>query len=183
MGTPHEPDPARLFVAVMCGPAFDAAPVAAELLQRFGPVQVSCGPLAFGFTEYYESEMGSGLLKCYQLYARPFDRGLLADVKVVTNAIESRYVRDGKRAVNIDPGYLCRDKLVLASTKDFYHRLYLGQGMFGEVTLHFSKGAWREFAWTYPDYQQPEVLGILTTARAALAGEARRRRAGDAFSF
>jgi hypothetical protein len=179
MGTPHEPDAARLFIAVMCGPAFDTALVTAELLQRFGPVQISCGPLAFGFTEYYESEMGTGLLKTYQVYERPFERGQLADVKIAANAIEARYVRDGKRTVNIDPGYLCRDKLVLASTKDFYHRLYLGQGIFGEVTLHFSKGAWRVFEWTYRDYQQPEVLGILTAARAGLVGEARRRgRAG-----
>jgi len=68
---------------------------------------------------------------------------------------------NGKRTINLDPGYLAQDKLVLATTKDFYQRLYLGQGIYGEVTLHFQKGRFRYFSWTYPDYSDPPFLDIL----------------------
>jgi hypothetical protein len=75
--------------------------------------------------------------------------------------------------VNVDPGYIARDKLVLASTKDFYHRLYLADGIYGEVTLHFRKGVFRFFSWTYPDYKEPSFLEFLTKARAKYMHEIR----------
>jgi hypothetical protein len=76
--------------------------------------------------------------------------------------------------VNIDPGYIARDKLVLATTKDFFHRLYLGKGIYGEVTLHFQKGAVRHFSWTYPDYRDKGVQDFLIKVRAELAGKIRK---------
>jgi hypothetical protein len=101
------------------------------------------------------------------------DRERLPDVKIFTNEFERERCINGQRMVNVDPGYIARDKLVLASTKDFYHRLYLADGIYGEVTLHFRKGVFRFFSWTYPDYKEPSFLEFLTKARAKYMHEIR----------
>ena len=98
----------------------------------------------------------------------------MPDIKLWTNALEQESAADGKRKTNIDPGYLARDKLVLATTKDFYHRLYLSKGIYGEVTLHFRQGSFRHFSWTYPDYKEEKLHEFLIKARASLAGKIRK---------
>jgi hypothetical protein len=72
---------------------------------------------------------------------------------------------DDRRTVNLDPGYLCAGKLVLATTKNQQHRLYLGQGIYGEVALRFRAGAWQPWEWTYPDYRSPEYAQVFAEIR------------------
>ena len=67
--------------------------------------------------------------------------------------------------MNLDPGYLVLGKFVLATTKDQAHRLYLRDGIFAEVTLHFQAGAYRPWPWTYADFRIEEVIGFLGAAR------------------
>ena len=117
--------------------------------------------------------MGVGLKKLYLTFETLIQREALASIKAFTNEIETRYASNGKRRLNLDPGYLAGDKLVLASTKDFYHRLYLSQGIFAEVTLHYRKGCYRYFSWTYPDYKEPAFLEFLEKARAGYMKEVR----------
>jgi hypothetical protein len=174
MGTAKQPEPVKLFLAVMHPAGFNAGPVMVELCDRFGGLEATAGPMPFTFTDYYEAEMGTGLLKTYHIFGAPINREMLASIKNATNEIESRLARNGHRSVNLDPGYLSRDKLVLASTKDFYHRIYIGDGIFAEVTLHYRKGIYRFFSWTYPDYKLPGVQEILEKARASLVGEIRK---------
>jgi hypothetical protein len=147
----------------------DAPYASAEesLVQRYGPIESRYGPVPFGFTSYYEKEMGAGLEKTYLVFTRQIPRDELASIKCAANRQEDTYRVRGKRRINIDPGYLTGEKLVLASTKDFFHRIYLGHGIFGEVTLHFRKGRYRYFSWTYPDYKEPPFLQFLEKARAA----------------
>jgi hypothetical protein len=118
--------------------------------------------------------MGRPQQKTYLAFEKPIAREELPQYKCFTNELEQQYARNGKRVINCDPGYISRDKLVLASTKDFYHRLYLGQGIFGEVTLHFRKGEFQVFPWTYPDYQNRELWAMLIKARAKLVGNLRK---------
>jgi hypothetical protein len=171
MGTPHEPQACRLFVAFMYAPGADVRPVLAELAARFGAPAYDYGPIPFTFSDYYSQEMGKGLVKCYFVHRVPFDRATLPALKLSTNELEDEHRVDGRRVVNIDPGYLAVDKLVLATTKDYSHRLYLGQGIYGEVTLHWQQGAMRELPWTYPDFRLAEVKALLTKARAELVGK------------
>jgi len=159
----------------MYEPEFAVETLLSGLEQRCGSVAYRCGPIEFGFTDYYAPEMGGGLRKLYLVFNPLFDRERLPDVKLATNALEEDNAKGGARRVNIDPGYLSRDKLALASTKDFYHRLYLGRGVFGEVTLHYRQGALHSFPWTYPDYQVPDVQQMLLQARADLVGRLRKR--------
>jgi len=167
MGNAAKPAAVKLFAAVMYRPDFDLRLALAPLVSAYGAIESSYGPVEFSWSDYYEEEMGAGLLKYYALFKEPLDRARLPEIKNRANAIELEFSVDGRRAANIDPGYLSKDKLVLASTKDFYHRLYLGDGIFGEVTLHYRKGGFRHFSWTYPDYQEPGLSKFLEAARDA----------------
>lgn len=131
------------------------------------------GPrLSFDQTRFYEKQMGTHLLK--QLYA--FDELIapeaLATIKLQSNQWEEEFASIGEAAVerplNVDPGYVSEAKLVLATTKDRDHRLYLGHGIYGEVTLFYRQGSWQSRPWTYPDYQQPEYHSFLNDCRQDL---------------
>jgi hypothetical protein len=174
MGIANAPQPVKLFTAVMYDVTVDPQEITNLLTERFGDADCSHGPVYFDFTEYYEDEMGEDLRKLYLTFETLIEREALAGIKVATNEIEKRYTVNGKRTVNLDPGYLAPDKLVLASTKDFYHRVYLSKGIFAEVTLHYRKGCYRHFSWTYPDYKEPLFLQFLEKARAGYMGEVRR---------
>ena len=169
MGSIRVSDPVILLLAVTGADsqAIDAA--VAAFCSRFGPIASRFGPIDFSaFTTYYRDEMGDGLKKSYLLFERPIRRDDLAAVKIFSNDIEDTGAVAGKRIINLDPGYICTDKLVLASTKDFYHRIGIGQGIFAEVTLHVRHGKWRFFSWTYGDYKADGVISLLDSAREML---------------
>jgi hypothetical protein len=166
VGEPTIPNKVKLFVAVTGRPETGSGEVTAALVRSFGPVEFSYGPVPFGFTDYYRDEMGEGLVKSYLTFETAIDREALAGIKVFTNDLERQLAVSGRRTVNLDPGYVAADKLVLASTKDFYHRIYLSQGIFAEVTLHYRKGKYRFFSWTFPDYREPGFLEFLEKVRA-----------------
>jgi hypothetical protein len=174
MGTVQTPQHVTLFIAVLYHEQCPIDAVMARLASRFGDPGALYGPVPFSWTDYYTKEMGEALLKSYCRYSAPFAREALPSVKIWTNALEQEFAVAGRRIVNIDPGYLAHDKLVLASTKDFYHRLYLGQGIYGEVTLHFRHGRFRHFSWTYPDFKEEKLQEFLMKARAGLVGDLRK---------
>ncbi|MGB7568247.1 MAG: DUF4416 family protein [Chitinivibrionales bacterium] len=179
MGTAGKPLKTKLFLAIMFQPRANIMEIMDKLNNAYGPVEYSYGPIEFSFTKYYEEEMGNGLLKIYMSFAGLIDREVLPDIKVFTNILEREHLADGRRTINLDPGYIAQDKLVLATTKDFYQRLYLAHGIYGEVTLHFRKGRFRYFSWTYPDYNDPPFLKFLTKARAKLVKELRKESTVD----
>jgi hypothetical protein len=174
MGTPGKPEAVRLFAGIMFDERFAIGRILDELKDRFGPAESVYGPVPFTWSDYYAGEMGDSLLKTYVCYERLVDRDTLPDIKLWTNDIEQRHAGAGRRKVNIDPGYIARDKLVLATTKDFYHRIFLRKGIYGEVTLHFRQGLFRHFSWTYPDYREEKLHEFLIKARADLVGELRK---------
>lgn len=174
MGTPQKPAPVKLFIGIMYDERLVIDRVLLELVKLFGDAECFYGPVPFSWTAYYAEEMGDRLKKIYVCYTGLIDRDELPAIKLRTNALEQDYAADNRRKVNIDPGYLARDKLVLATTKDFFHRLYLGKGIYGEVTLHFQKGIFRHFSWTYPDYKEEKLQEFLIKARASLVGKTRK---------
>ncbi|MBN1130134.1 MAG: DUF4416 family protein [Chitinispirillaceae bacterium] len=176
MGTPQQPPPVLLFVAIMYDKDAPLENALDRIMARFGPVEARHGPLPFSWSDYYEQEMGTRLMKAYYCFQQPIDREDLPAIKLWTNVLEHDLASDGKRTINIDPGYLCRDKLVLASTKDFYHRLYLGSGIYAEVTLHFRQGRFRYFSWTYPDFKEEKLQEFMMKIRAKMVGEQRKKQ-------
>ncbi|MHB8970197.1 MAG: DUF4416 family protein [Pirellulaceae bacterium] len=139
-------------------------------------LEASWGPLAlesdwfhFQETAFYESTMGSDLRKVLFAFETLIEPASLVDRKLLTNRWEQEYASlhavAEPRPLNLDPGYLTEAKLILASTKDRDHRIYLDRGIFAENTLYFHAGAWQKRPWTYPDYQRADYHQFLTRCR------------------
>ncbi|MBN2097823.1 MAG: DUF4416 family protein [Candidatus Omnitrophica bacterium] len=146
-----------------------------RLSRKFGPIDFQSQTVPFNFTEYYQEEMGPGLWRQFFSFHRLIAPQQLTAVKLYANKLEQRFSAAGKRRINLDPGYICAAKLVLASCKDYAHRIYLGQGVFAEITLSFQDGAFRAQPWTYPDYQDPEHLKGFHLIRRAYLEQLRRQ--------
>ncbi len=136
------------------------------LCRKFGPLDFESGPIRFEFTDYYCAEMGSDLTKRLVSFRRVKDAGDFAGIKRFCMNLEKRYAHQGKRTVNIDPGYLNEAHLVLTTTKDFYHRIYLGKGIHAEVTVYYKNRRFEDLPWTYPDFRTPAYKAILADIRA-----------------
>jgi hypothetical protein len=114
--------------------------------------------------------MGSPIIRCFWAFTPLIAPSQIAEVKKTTNELEASLAAEYgrvRRPVNLDPGYLEESKIVLASTKNFYHRILLADGIYGEVTLHFSAGSWQVFPWTFPDYRSGRYNYFFTRLRQA----------------
>lgn len=135
------------------------------LEQEVGEVDFVSSLLPFSDTDYYEEEFGPNLQREIVTFAHLRDMGELAALKCLTNELEMRWAVDANRKVNIDPGYITLGKFVLATTKDRDHRIYIGQGIFAEVTLVYRSGSFAAREWTYPDYASPRHIELLNQLR------------------
>ena len=152
MGRATEPERVMLFAGVIGRP--DEIPNGeAGLVKLFGPLAGKSTTWEFSHTDYYRDEFGAGLKRMFVTFQGMISPQERIEAKIATNRLENKLAKRGKRRVNLDPGYLHSSKVVLATTKDYSHRLYLGKGIFGEVTLRYSKGEYRSLAHTYPDYR------------------------------
>jgi hypothetical protein len=158
MGEVREPQPVKFFVGILTAMTPALTELRGSLEEQFGSVDYESKLLEFAYTDYYEPEMGAGLKRKFWGFSRLAVPDVLVDLKLFTNRLEQTLAVNGKRKVNIDPGYLSAARVVLASTKDFAHRLYLGRGIYGEVTLVYQKKDFRALPWTYPDYRSEAYL-------------------------
>lgn len=137
------------------------------LEKKFGPVDFESERLKFDHTSYYADELGQDLKRVFLSFKKLFDPSYLSRAKIYSDKIEKFLSCKGKRRINIDPGYIDLAKVVLASTKDFSHRIYLGRGIYAEITLIFKNGGFQVLDWTYPDYRTSEYLKIVSDIRGA----------------
>lgn len=135
------------------------------LKRRFGPTDYESQIMPFTHTDYYDREMGKGLKRKFIAFQRLIRPEKLCAVKVFTNRIEAKFSKGGLRLINIDCGYVDLAKLVLASTKDFRHRLYLGKGIFAEITLFYQDKSYHYWDWTFPDYRTQDYINIFNEIR------------------
>lgn len=123
----------------------------------------------FGFTRYYEKEMGPGLVRQFWAIEGVFSQGDIAKAKLEANALEAGLsAPDGRRRVNIDPGYVTQAKLVVPSTKDATYRIYISDGIYAQPMLFFKDGSFRPWEWTYADYRDPEAVEFFNRVRLKL---------------
>lgn len=165
MSIPQIPDPARLVISVLSPRRAAAEPALAQLAGKLGPLEEEVGPLEFPFTSYYDAEMGPGIKRWLWVFRNLVDRGEIADTKRLTNEIEQAYIQGGKRVFNLDPGLLTLENFVLATGKNRAHRIYVGKGIFADLTLTYEKGTYRPLPWTYPDYADSEMIAVLNRLR------------------
>lgn len=149
------------------------------IAQHLGPVESHSEAWPFSSTKYYAKEMSQTLLRQFVSLAEPTDPVDLIKFKLTCNSLELAHAqeqgRGQRRAINLDPGYITPAKLILASTKDFSHRVYLDQGIFGEVTLQYVHGSWRSFPWSFPDYSEPRYHEFFSDVRSRLLEQLRKQ--------
>lgn len=169
MGKPEHPNPVKLFTGVIFNPAVETNEIVQVLEERIGEIDTRSASFSFDYTDYYREEMGGNLKRKFFSFAKLVDPGLLPQKKHLTNELESeiadRLASPVLRPVNIDPGYIGLSKLVLVTTKNYSHRNYLGDGIYGEVTLQYKRGEFEPLPWTYPDYRSTEYREYFSRLR------------------
>jgi len=166
MSRPTAPYPAKLVIGFFM-PAKDPGDrVTTTLVEQFGPLDLVSSWFPFDYTAYYEQEMGSPLFRRMLSFERLIEQDQLASIKVTTNDLERQWARDEGRRVNIDPGYLLRERFVLATGKNFAHRIHIGQGIYADLTLTYVHGCFETLPWTYPDYKAANMQTFLMRVRA-----------------
>ena len=174
MGTCHAPMPAKLFVGMLSRDA-GLFPICVErLTETYGPTDLQSEILPWEYSDYYREEMGTDLRRMFFFFERLIDPGNLPRIKLHTMQLEEtlslRSASASRRTVNLDPGYLTEAKVVLATTKDFSHRIYIGECIYAESTLHYSKksGSYLAVDHTYPDFRTQSCRDLFNTARERL---------------
>ena len=179
MARPRPTQPVKLICGLLSGDP-DLLRRAKQLLrQTLGPIDLESAIWPFFQTDYYAEEMGPDLKRQFVSFDRPINPEEAANIKHETNALEERIAEDCAgldvpRPVNLDPGYIDLGKLVLMTTKDNAHRVYIGQHMYAEVTLRYGAGTWHVWPWTYADYHQEHYHAFFTQVRERLREQRRR---------
>jgi hypothetical protein len=166
------PKPAKLIIGVLAADQECLTAALEAINANFGKTDCVSDVWPFDQTDYYKEQTGENILRQFVSIEKLIDPGKLAKIKLKTNKIEQKLAEqspsDLLRPVNLDPGLIEPSKLVLATTKNYSHRIYLGKKIFAEVTLIFDKGAWRPFDYTYPDYRQDCYFDFFEKVRTRL---------------
>lgn len=176
MGSTRAHEPVKLIIGFIYKKKEDLNKVKLELKKLFGEIDFESRKLIFNLTDYYEKEFGKGLKRCFISFNKLISPSGLSGIKAATNRIEKRTLKGNCRLVNIDPGYLNLSKLVLASTKDFRHRIYLSKGIFAEITLFYQNKTFQPWEWTYPDYRTQDYLNIFNRIREIYGEQIDKRK-------
>lgn len=165
MSVPKPAAPALLVVGLFTSQKDLFKPVAADTIEKFGPLDLVSSWFEFDQTDYYHKEMGAPLYRRLLVFKNLIAQKALADIKCATNEIEKKYANQNRRRVNIDPGYLLYERFILASGKNFGHRIYLDHGIYADLTLIYKEGRFTPLPWTYPDYADLLMRSFLELIR------------------
>ena len=176
MSHPHEPEPVKLIASIFSADQSILKEVINDLSSIYGQIDWESPPLFFDRTKYYAREMGWPLHRRFLSFEKLIMPNELAQIKLQTNDMEQKRLKDGNRLVNIDPGYVCAERLILATGKNYVHRVYLEKGIYADLTLIFKKGTFRPLEWTYKDYADPQVIGYFNEIRKLYMEQLRERR-------
>ncbi len=143
--------------------------------KEFGEIDYRSPVLRFDYTSYYRKEMGHPLARKFISFKKLIPPERISKIKLITNSLEETLAVKKRRRINIDPGYISDSKLVLATTKNYSHRIYLDKGVYAEVTLSWKKGGFQPLEWTYPDYRTTEYREILDSIRNSYVQQLQKR--------
>ncbi len=167
----ERPKPVKLIVGILAADENCLAAACQMVQKKLGHADFISDVWSFTETQYYKNEMGTDVLRQFLSIERLIRPGRLARTKHKTNLIERKLAKDFNylpRPVNLDPGIIEPSKLVLATTKNFSHRIYIGKGMYAETTLRYHKGLWQHFDYTFPDYHRSEYHAFFEKVRQRL---------------
>ena len=166
------PEPSLLFIGLLYTDHEVLLQAKKNISSDFGPILFESPCLPWDYSSYYKEELGSPILRQFVFFKNLIDPGSLADIKLKTMERENELVLEGKRRVNLDPGYLMLSRIVLASAKNYAHRIYLGKGIYGDATLLYSEkeGTFKPHLFTYRDYQEKSCIDMFLNARKMRKG-------------
>ncbi|MDD5255658.1 MAG: DUF4416 family protein [Candidatus Omnitrophica bacterium] len=176
MGTPAKPARLKLFCGIIFKDHHAAARAEAMLCRRFGETDFQSQSFDFNQTTYYRQELGDGLKKRFVAFKKLILPDELPSIKLLTNRMEEKLSLANRRLVNLDPGYLDLAKVVLASTKDYVHRVYLKKGIYAEMTLCYRGKSFQPWEWTYPDYRTQGYIAAFNQLRDLYARQIKENR-------
>lgn len=165
MSIPRPPNPAKLVIGVFLKDKNLIELLENELIAEFGPVDIISQWFLFDYTSYYAPEMGSPLFRKMFVFKKLIEQASLSQIKIFTNELEARFSINCKRTVNIDPGFMLHEKFVLATGKNYSHRIYIGNNIYADLTLIYQNGEFKTLPWTYPDYADEKMLTFLEKVR------------------
>ncbi len=165
MSHPNPPPPAYFFASIIYQKE-EPLKEAIELLSRNGwKISKKSEEMDFNYTDFYCEEMGKPLKRIFVFFEEFNEREKIIGLKHLSYSIERQLSDNEKRKVNIDPGYLTLENIVLSTFKNYSHRIYLGNGVFAEITLIYRKGSYEPLPWTYPDYRSEKIIKIFNLKR------------------
>jgi len=165
MGKPGVPKKVLLFIGTLFSRE-DFYFSARKILElKFGQILMESAINQWDYSDYYSKELGKPIFRRFIFFKELISEAEIADIKTITNQIEEELSEDSKRNINLDPGYIGLAKLVLVTTKDYSHRIYLKNGIYGEVTLIFKKDSFKPNINTYKDYADEKYIKIFNLAR------------------
>ncbi len=176
MGKQKSPTPVKLVIAMLAKDKKLFDKIEEFFVDEFGDIDYRSPALSFNHTDYYKEEMGAQLKRRFISFKKAILPDEITDIKITTHIIEKKFSSQKgnslNRRINIDPGYISASKFILATTKDYYHRIYIKNGIYAEVTLRWKNGTFQPFEWTYPDYKTKQYLKILNDIRSNYMKEA-----------
>ncbi|NIA10059.1 MAG: DUF4416 family protein [Nitrospiraceae bacterium] len=169
MSTPGQADPAKLVVSLVMKDKEIISRILYMLEDCFGDIDIISNWFNFDYTDYYYKEMGNPLFRRVTVFKKLIAQKDLAAIKKITNSFEKKWEKNQKRSINIDPGYLLLSRFILATGKDYAHRIYLDKGIYADLTLIYKQGKYCPLEWTYPDYASSEMIQFLKKTRQKYA--------------
>jgi hypothetical protein len=167
------PKPVKLIIGILSGIKALLEDIEVSLESRLGKIDLKSEVFNFDFTDYYKREMGLNILRKFLCFKKLIDPEEIPSIKIWTNKLEDEFKQNSKfkviRPINLDPGYLTHCNLILASTKDYYHRIHLQDGIYAEVTLFYQHEVFKNLPWTYPDFQTEEYKNFFLKVRTLYA--------------
>ncbi len=167
------PKPVKLFVGILSSDKILLKDVEILLVKRCGKVDIRSEIFPFDFTDYYKKDMGTNISRQFLCFKELINPEELSAIKIWTNELEDEIKRNRKsdvaRPINLDPGYITHCNLILASAKDYYHRIHLQNGIYAEVTLFYQHEVYKNLPWTFPDFQTDEYKNFFLKVRTLYA--------------
>ncbi len=179
MAEAQKPSPVKLLIGAITSCEGILIKAKVRLAKKYGPLDFQSPIIPFIWTKYYEKGMGPDLHKQFFSFQRLINPDELAKIKLYTNRLERSLssCQSSFRTINLDPGYITAAKLILATCKNYAHRIYLTKGVFAEVTLHFQEGSFMSQPWTYPDYKSQDYIQTFNAIRELYVRQAKRGQA------
>jgi hypothetical protein len=175
MGVPHLFEEPVLFIGSLFSDTRVFDDVFPVLRENYGNILFQSSIHPWEYSGHYNQELGTPIYRNFVFFERIIDPSTLADIKLFTNSLEDIYSQSGKRRINLDPGYLTLAKVVLASTKNYSHRIYVGKGIYAELALLHKNQQFNAMPYTYNDYKDEAYVAMFLKVRNLLKKKAREK--------